>query len=120
MIYVWELEDALKDCEIIENYPDDPRGASCLILGTGGDCMNRTYHKCHFCGGDVVEKRITADYRWGEELIALIENVPTGVCQVCGEQYLKAEIVKEIERVVHSRENPKKLIQVPLRELAVA
>ena len=36
MIYVWELEDALRDCEIIENYPDDPRGASCLVLGFSG------------------------------------------------------------------------------------
>lgn len=25
MISMWELEDALRDCEIIENYPDDPR-----------------------------------------------------------------------------------------------
>jgi YgiT-type zinc finger domain-containing protein len=82
--------------------------------------MTRIYHKCHFCGGEVIEKKITVDYRWGEELIALIENVPTGVCQICGEQYLKAEIVKEMEVLAHSTENPKKLIQVPLRELAVA
>ncbi len=82
--------------------------------------MPRVYHKCHFCGGDIVEKRITVDYRWGEELIALIKNVPIGICQICGEQYLKAGIVKEMERLAHSRETPKKLIQVPLRELAVA
>ncbi|MBM4331209.1 MAG: type II toxin-antitoxin system MqsA family antitoxin [Deltaproteobacteria bacterium] len=81
--------------------------------------MSRIYHKCHFCGGEVLEKRITVDYRWGEDLIALIENVPTGVCQICGEQYLKAEIVKEMERLVQSREKPKKMIEVPLRELAV-
>ena len=82
--------------------------------------MPRAYHKCHFCGGEVLEKRITLDYRWGENLIAIIENVPTGVCQNCGEQYLKAEIVKEMERLVHSKESPKKMIEVPLRELAVA
>lgn len=33
MITVEELEQALANCEIIEEYPDDPRGASCLILG---------------------------------------------------------------------------------------
>ena len=82
--------------------------------------MARVYHKCHFCGGEVVEKRIMVDYSWGKELIALIENVPTGVCKICGEQYLKAEIVKEMERLAHSTENPKKLIQIPLREPAVA
>jgi YgiT-type zinc finger domain-containing protein len=81
--------------------------------------MARIYHKCHFCGGDVIEKRIKVDYRWGDDLIALIENVPVGLCQVCGEQYFKADIVKEMERLVRSREDPKRLIQVPLRELAV-
>ena len=36
MICTWELEDALGNGEIIENYPDDPRGASCLVLGFCG------------------------------------------------------------------------------------
>ncbi len=82
--------------------------------------MRRIYHKCYFCGGEVLEKRITVDYRWGDELIAVIKNVPAGVCQVCGEQYFKADIVKEMERSVHSKKKPKKIIQVPLRELTVA
>jgi hypothetical protein len=28
-----EIRDALMKCEILEDYPDDPRGASCLVLG---------------------------------------------------------------------------------------
>lgn len=34
MIPVQELEDALSTGEIIESYPDDPRGESCLVLGS--------------------------------------------------------------------------------------
>jgi len=30
---IFQLEFALSDCEIIEQYPDDPRGESCLTLG---------------------------------------------------------------------------------------
>jgi hypothetical protein len=41
MIYTWELEHALRDCEIIESYPDDLRGASCLVLGF---CGSRPIH----------------------------------------------------------------------------
>lgn len=41
MIYTWELEDALKSCDIIENYPDDQRGTSCLALGF---CGSRPIH----------------------------------------------------------------------------
>jgi len=81
--------------------------------------MTRIYHKCHFCGGEVLEKRITIDYRWGEKLMAIIENVPAGVCQVCGEQYFKAEVVKEMERIATSEETPKRMLQVPLKELTV-
>ena len=34
-ITIREIEEALLSsrCELIENYPDDPRGASCLLLG---------------------------------------------------------------------------------------
>jgi hypothetical protein len=28
-----ELEEALSSCKVIEDYPTDPRGASCLVLG---------------------------------------------------------------------------------------
>jgi len=81
--------------------------------------MTRIYHKCHFCGGEVLEKRITIDYRWSDKLMAIIENVPAGVCQVCGEQYFKAEVVKEMERIATSEETPKRMLQVPLKELTV-
>ncbi len=30
---VFQLEYALSDCKIIEHYPGDPRGESCLALG---------------------------------------------------------------------------------------
>lgn len=30
---IYQLEHALLDCKIIEEYPDDPRGESCLAVG---------------------------------------------------------------------------------------
>ena len=32
-----EIRKALMNGEILENYPDDPRGPSCLVLGYSGD-----------------------------------------------------------------------------------
>ncbi|MBM4351384.1 MAG: type II toxin-antitoxin system MqsA family antitoxin [Deltaproteobacteria bacterium] len=81
--------------------------------------MARFYHKCYFCGGKVSEKKINVDYRWGEDLITVFKNVPAGVCQVCGEQYYKAEIVKKMERSAKSKEKAKEFIRVPVRELQV-
>lgn len=36
MILTAELEEALRHCDIIEAYPEDPRGPSCLVLGFSG------------------------------------------------------------------------------------
>src|SRR4030043_289309 len=90
-----------------------------IIASKRGGKMPRTYHKCHFCGGRVTEKKVTFDYRWGEEFIAVLKNVPAGVCQVCGEQYYKAEIVKKMERLIKSKEKAKEFIHVPIRELQI-
>lgn len=82
--------------------------------------MARVYHRCHFCGGEVIEQRVTLDYRWGEELLVVIRHVPAGVCQVCGEQYLKAEVVKEMEKVAHAQEEAEEVLRIPVRKLKVA
>ena len=82
--------------------------------------MTRRYPKCHFCGGKVAERKITVDYRWGENLVAIIKNVPAGVCEVCGEQYFKAQIVKAMEREARSKTKPKDMQTIPVRELKVA
>ena len=31
-----DVSEALVNCDILENYPDDPRGPSCLVLGYSG------------------------------------------------------------------------------------
>ncbi len=36
-ITIHDLENAISNGEILENYPDDPRGKSCLILGYSQD-----------------------------------------------------------------------------------
>ena len=82
--------------------------------------MTRVYPDCHFCGGKVSERKITVDYRWGENLVAIIQNVPAGVCEVCGEQYFKARVVKAMERVARSKEKPKEMRTIPVWELQVA
>lgn len=92
-----------------------------LIDAEGGNkVMGRIYHQCHFCGGKVSEQKVTIDYRWGEELVTVIKNVPAGVCEVCGEKYFKAEVVKAMEKTARSRRKSKEVLQVPVRELKVA
>ncbi|MSQ47826.1 MAG: type II toxin-antitoxin system MqsA family antitoxin [Deltaproteobacteria bacterium] len=82
--------------------------------------MKRRYPPCHFCGGEVAERKVTVDYRWGEELMTVITAVPTGVCETCGEQYFKADVVKAMDKTAHSKRKPLTVLQVPVRPLKVA
>jgi len=42
------------------------------------------------------EKIINFDFRWGESLV-LFENVPSLVCQQCGEKYFSGETSKRMK-----------------------
>ncbi len=58
--------------------------------------------KCYFCKGKVVQEQVSIDYRWGENLV-VIKNVPSGVCQQCGEKYLTSKVYKELESLTKSK-----------------
>ena len=53
---------------------------------------------CYFCKGKVVNQPTSVDFWWADEL-KIIENVPAGVCQQCGEKYFEGNVYKEMERL---------------------
>ena len=55
--------------------------------------------KCDICGKDGARtRRVTRSYGKGESLL-VIEDVPVVSCPHCGESYLMAETLHEIERL---------------------
>jgi YgiT-type zinc finger domain-containing protein len=80
------------------------------VFADGGS-HEKAYNKCHFCGGRVTEQRVVVDYRWGEDLLAIIEDVPAGVCHTCGERYFNAEVVKAMEETAQSRSRDRRTIE---------
>ncbi len=55
--------------------------------------------KCDICGKDGARaRRVTRSYGKGESLL-VIEDVPVVSCSHCGESYLAAETLHEIERL---------------------
>jgi YgiT-type zinc finger domain-containing protein len=59
---------------------------------------------CDICGKSCARiRRVTRSYGKGADLL-VIENVPIVVCPHCGESYLTAETLHEIERLkLHRR-----------------
>jgi len=63
---------------------------------------------CDICGkGGARIRRVTKSYGKGDNLL-VIENIPVVVCPNCGESYLTADTLHEIERLKLHR---KKLAQ---------
>jgi YgiT-type zinc finger domain-containing protein len=64
---------------------------------------------CDFCGKKGARiQNATRSYGKGEALL-IVENIPIVVCPHCGESYLTAETLHEIERIrLHRRAISKK------------
>ena len=61
--------------------------------------------KCDICGEEGARvRRVTRSYGKGEGLL-VIENVPVVSCPHCGESYLTAETLHEIERIKLHRQS---------------
>jgi YgiT-type zinc finger domain-containing protein len=67
--------------------------------------------ECYFCKGKVVQAKVNVDFRWGRKL-KVIENVPAGVCQQCGEKYFNSAIYKAMEKLASSRVKPSSRLTV--------
>lgn len=59
---------------------------------------------CTVCMGLVEEKRVTLTYpaRRDSTDVQVVAGVPAGVCSQCGEIYLLAETVGELDRILAS------------------
>jgi YgiT-type zinc finger domain-containing protein len=79
-----------------------------------------TYSDCFYCGGIVTERILTKEYHKRGKLL-LIENVPVGVCEQCGERFLLAAVAKRLERIVAKgkRVAPRKTVNIPVLSYTV-
>jgi len=60
---------------------------------------------CEICGKKGAQvRRIARTYGKGRNIL-VIENVPVVSCPHCGESYLEAETLQELERIKHHRKS---------------
>ena len=62
-----------------------------------------SHETCEYCGGRIVEKRVTLHRKVKGKYI-LLENIPAGVCTQCGTRYYAANVLKTIEESVRGRQ----------------
>ena len=79
------------------------------------------YGKCHVCGEQMQERRITQDF-WLKGKLIVIESVPAGVCPQCGEKIVKADVGRQVLNLIGNlrRARNRKTITVPVIKYAEA
>lgn len=68
---------------------------------------------CEYCDGRVEERRVRDDHWAGDDLV-IIEDVPVGVCNRCGERYYPARVLEKMDRIVARRSRIKRTVRVPV------
>lgn len=74
--------------------------------------MAHPYSDCYHCGGEVKERTVAREIWWKGKL-HLIENVPVGVCQQCGEKVILPDVAKVIDQMLAGELSPDHFVQVP-------
>lgn len=69
--------------------------------------------KCDFCKTEIVKNVKSLEKLDYKGKIYIFEDVPIGVCNNCGEHYVHAKVIREMEKIVDNMER-KEL--VPLYE----
>ena len=69
---------------------------------------------CDICGKEGARiRRVAKTYGKGKDIL-VIENVPVVTCPHCGESYLEAETLHEIERIKLHRKSFAVIREVPV------
>jgi YgiT-type zinc finger domain-containing protein len=75
-------------------------------------------YRCEHCGGVVREcivKREAFKHRNG---FVILENVPIGVCDVCGDRYYHASLLHRVEEIASGKKEAQRTEQVPVAAFA--
>jgi len=69
--------------------------------------------KCEYCDGRIEEGKVTEYFEF-KGTTTKIENVPVGVCSICGSRYYSAKVLRAMEAVARNRDKVQNLISVPV------
>ena len=76
--------------------------------------------KCDICGKTGVRiHRVARTYGKGKDIL-VIENIPIVTCPHCGESYLEAETLHEIERIKLHKKSFAVKRTIPVADFAIA
>jgi len=71
-------------------------------------------YKCEFCDGVVREVVVDREAFKHTKGFVILERVPVGVCDACGNRYYHASILRRVEQIATGREAPSRTEPIPV------
>ncbi|MBI4056147.1 MAG: type II toxin-antitoxin system MqsA family antitoxin [Elusimicrobia bacterium] len=78
-----------------------------------------SYDHCEYCKGQVREQKVRVDHRWKGSL-TVVEKVPVGVCDHCGERYYDASVLHRLDLIAKGKVGSVRHIKVPVADYSQA
>jgi YgiT-type zinc finger domain-containing protein len=73
---------------------------------------------CEYCHGVVRERIVEREVFRHKNGLVILENVPIGVCDKCGEHYHSAEVLRKVHNIATGRTKPSRRVAVPIAKYA--
>jgi len=83
------------------------------------DTFMNSYGVCHVCGEQMKARSVKQDF-WIKGKLVVIDGVPVGVCQQCGEKVVKADVGRRIAALIEDSKRLRKArtMSVPVIKFA--
>jgi len=74
-------------------------------------------YNCEYCDGIVKKHLINMEAFKHKKGFVILENVPVGICNVCGYRYYHSTLLKKVEEIADGKLVPKRTEQIPVGQL---
>jgi YgiT-type zinc finger domain-containing protein len=75
-------------------------------------------YKCEHCQGTVREQLVRREAFKHRNGFVILENVPIGVCDICGYRYYHASLLHRVEDIASGKHEAQRTEQVPVAAFA--
>jgi len=75
-------------------------------------------YKCEYCDGIVRQRTVEREAFKHRAGFVILENVPIGVCDTCGNRCYHASLLRRVEEIATRRRIPERMEMVPVTVFA--
>ena len=71
-------------------------------------------YKCEYCRGTVKKQLINQEAFKHRQGFVILENVPIGICDICGYRYYHSTLLKKVAEIAAGKTVPKRTELIPV------